>query len=399
MVVKRRILLAVATCLALVLTAAAPVLGAYGPSQPDPLVSQDLLRVQDIAVVTKTGGVGPVVAVGWRQAAKPGELFVAFSIDGGRTYLKQNGTMRQFRVAGEGTLGSSLDICGGRIWVGSIVNYPGDDAADKDVLLTSRTMAGQAGQAFLTDAAANRAARQVSVACVGNRLLAVAWVETSFGKQRAKLMIRSLEPLGEPASVRRVFGLGAALPKGGIAVDASTDSVHVAWTAGKKQNVLYEGFLIGDGPDPAITRGGNVNLAGGDALYPQVAARGKKVVVAYTDAGKVKARVSGDTGTIFGEPALVVGTGSRGEPSQAHSVDVSGSRIVVEATASSAGVMTPARIVSNDSGVTWTAREFGHVGARVGALRKTSPTSSLLVEAWQNNDPGVDTLRGQYERP
>jgi hypothetical protein len=399
MVVKRRLLLAITAVLAVALSGAVPVLGAFGPSQPDPLVQDDLIRVQDVAVVTKTAGVGPVVAVGWRQAAKPGELFVAFSTDGGRSFLKQNGTMRQFRVAGEGTRGLSLDICGGRIWVGTVVNYPGDDPDDKDVLLTSRTMGGQAGQAFLTDAAGNRTARQVSVACVGNRLLAVAWVETSFGKQRAKLMIRSLEPLGEPTSVRQVFGLGAALPQNGIAVDAGTDSVHVAWTAGQKENVLYEAFLIGDGPAPSITRGGDVRLAGGDALLPQVATRGQKVVVVYTDAGKVKARVSGDTGTTFGEPSLVVGTGSRQEPSEAHSVDVSGPRIVVEATASAAGAKVPQRISSNDSGVTWAARDFGHVGARVGALRKTSAESSLLVEAWQNNDPGIDTLRAQFERP
>jgi hypothetical protein len=256
MVAKRRLLLAISAGLALAMAGGTTVLGAYGASQPDPIVEQDLIRVQDIAVVAKTGGVGPVVAVGWRQSAKPGELFVAFSTDGGRTYVKQNGTLRQFRVAGEGTRGLSLDICGGRIWIGSVVNYPGDDPSDKDVLLTSRTMNGQAGQAFLTDAAGNRTARQVSVACVGNRLLAVAWVETSFGKQRAKLMIRSLEPLGEPASVRRVFGLGAALPPGGIAVDASTDSVHVAWIAGAKENVFYESLLIGEGADPPVTRGG-----------------------------------------------------------------------------------------------------------------------------------------------
>ena len=398
MVVTRRLLLVISTALALVMTTAAPMLGAYGPSQPDPIVQQDLLRVHDIAVVGKTAGVGPVVAVGWRQAVKPGELFVAFSINGGRSYLKKNGTMREFRVAGEGTRGLSLDICGGRIWVGTVVNYPGDDPSDKDVLLTSRTMSGDAGQAFLTDAAADRTVRSVSVACVGNRLLAVAWLESSFGKPRAKLMLRSLEPLGEPTSVRRIFGLGEAQLKGGIAVDASTESVHVAWTAGKKLNILYEGFLVGAGPDPVITRRSSVKLAAGDALHPQVASRGQEVVIAFSQAGKVKARVSGDGGAIFGEPSVVVGTGSRAAPSEALSVDISGPRIVVEASASSGGVITPQRISSNDTGATWDARSFGHVGARVGALRKTSPASSLLVEAWQNNDPGLDTVRGQFER-
>jgi hypothetical protein len=38
------------------------------------------------------------------------------------------------------------------------------------------------------------------------------------------------------------------------------------------------------------------------------------------------------------------------------------------------------------------------VGARVGALRKDTQTTSILVEAWQNNSSGTDTIRAQYER-
>ena len=399
MVVKRRPLLAIATALGLVMTIVGPVIGAYAPAQPDPIAQQDVIRVHDIAVVGKTAGVGPVVAVGWRQAVKPGELFVAFSLDGGQSFLKKNGTMRQFRVAGEGTRGLSLDICGGRIWVGSVVNYPGDDPANKDVLLTSRSMDGEAGQAFLTDTAADRTARSVSVACIGNRLLAIAWIETSFGKARAKLMLRSLERLGEPTRIRRVFGLGEAQPLGGISVDATNDAVHVAWSAGRQQDVLYERFEVAEGADLSVTRHSPDTLAEEDALRPQVAARGQKVVVAFTDAGKVKVVVSENSGARFGEPTVLIRSGSRADPSEAHSVDVSGPRIVVEAAASSGGAFTPQRISTNNSGATWNARSFGHVGARVGALRKTSPSDSLLVEAWQNNDAGVDTLRAQYEQP
>ena len=121
-------------------------------------------------------------------------------------------------------------------------NYPGDGAADRDVLLTSRTIGGSAAQAFLTQADTERTVSAVSIGCVGKKLLAVAWLEQSFGKSRAKLMLRSLEPLGETPAFRKVIGLGDADRKGGISVDASTDAVHVAWTAGADRDLLFTRF-------------------------------------------------------------------------------------------------------------------------------------------------------------
>jgi len=396
-VVKRRLLLAITVALTLAMTAAAPVLGEYRSANPDPLAQEELLRVQDIAATGKTRNSGPVVAVGWRQAAKPGELFVTYSTDGGSSYLKRNGTLRSFRVAGDGTRGLSLDTCAGSIWVASVANYPGDATADRDVFLTSRTVTGKPGQAYLTDATASRTVRSVSVSCVGKKLLAIAWLEQSFGKPRAKLMLRSLEAAGQTTSFRKVYGLGQADLRGGISVDASTDAVHVAWTTGNGQALRYQRFLVAEGTSPAITRQPGVRLAAKDVQLPQVASRGQKVVVAYSDAGKVKARISEDGGGTFASPAVLVSTGSRKSPSRVHSADVSGPRIVVEVSASQGGLIAPQRVESTDLGATWQRDAFGHVGARMGALRKTSPTSSVLAEAWQNNAPGPDTLRAQVE--
>ena len=397
MVDTRKLLLVVSAALILAMEAATPALAGYGAATPDPLAQQDLLRVEDIAATGKMGGIGPVVAVGWRQGSKPGELFVAYSVDGGQSYLKQDGSLRQFRVAGDGTIGLALDACSKRVWAVSAANYPGDDPADTDVLVTSRTVSGGAGQAFMTDQAASRRITSVSISCLDNRLLAIAWLEESFGKPRAKLMLRSLEPLGETASFRKVYGLGEADIKSGISVDASTDAIHVAWTAGKKRDLMYQRYLVEAG-DLLISQQPSVKLASADARFAQVAARGQQAVVAFSDAGKLKARVSGDAGETYAKPDQLLGTGSPSEPSQAHSADVSAARIVVEASANKGGTRTPQRIQSNDSGATWGATSFGNVGARVGALRKTSPTSSLLTEAWQNNDAGVDTLRAQYEK-
>ncbi len=197
MVVKPQFLPAVATALTLVMAAAVPSLGAYKAAQPDPLVKDALLRVLDMATAGKTARYGPVVAIGYRKDTKPGELFVTYSTDGGRSYLKAPDTLRQFRVAGDGMRGLSLDVCGGRIWAATAATYPGDASTDRDVLLTSRTIGGTAAQAFLTKSDAERTVSAVDVGCVGKKLLAVAWIEQSYGKSRAKLMLRSLETLGE----------------------------------------------------------------------------------------------------------------------------------------------------------------------------------------------------------
>jgi hypothetical protein len=399
MVVKRRLLLAVPVVLSVALLGTtAPALGAYSAARPDPLSQSGIVRVHDIAVVRKTGGVGPVVALGWREAANPGQLYMTFSTDGGKTYRRTNGAFRRFAVLGEGNRGISVDVCAGRVWASSVLPYPGDRASDRDVLLSSRGVrGGGAGQAFVTSANVDRIVRSTSIACIGNRLLAIAWVETSGGVNRAKLMIRSLEPLGQTAAVRRVLPLGAAVPSGGISVDASNGAVHVAWTTDGDKNLSYKRFVIRSGDDPNVVKKPTKRLARGDIRWPQIGMRGQRIVLAYTDAGKVKARLSTDGGASFAAADTLVNTGGLRRPSRAYSADIAGQRVVVEAVARKAGGQTPQRIQSRNGGQAWDARPFGNVGARVGALRKTTGDDSVLIEAWQNNASGMDTLRAQYE--
>jgi hypothetical protein len=400
MVVKRRLLLSVPIVLSLALVATtAPTLGVFGAARPDPLSQSGIVRVHDIAVVRKTGGAGPVVALGWREAANPGQLYMTFSTDGGRTYRRANGTFRRFAVLGEGNRGISVDACGGRVWASSILAAPGDRAGDRDVLLSSRGVrGGGAGQAFVTSSSLDRIARDTSIACIGNRLLAIGWIETSGGTSRVKLMIRSLEPLGETPAVRRVLTLGTAVRSGGISVDASNDTVHVAWTANADKNLYHKRLLVRSGADPDIVQRPTRRLARGDIRWPQIGVRGNKVVLAYTDAGKVGARLSTDGGASFEAADTLVNTGGLRRPSRAYSADIAAQRVVVEVVASKAGDQTAQRVVSRNAGQTWDARPFGNVGARVGALRKTTGDESVLVEAWQNNASGPDTLRAQFER-
>ncbi len=396
MVNSRRFLFVAASSAALLVTAAAPAVAGFSATNPDPLRQDSLVRLMDVAATEKTKANGPVVAVGWREASKPGALFVTFSTNGGRKYVKKNGNMRTARIAGEGNLGLSVDICKDPVWVGSRARAPGHKAKTTDVLITRRVISGGAGQVFVTAPSVDRRVRDVSVACVGNRFLAIAWLEKSGGKFRAKLMLRDLDTLA-PAATKQVFGLGKALFNGGITVAASGTAVHVAWTHGDKKQLRYKRFDIGPGGDPKVTKNPTTTVGFDGTSKPELAVRGKKVALGYGKNGKVFFKLSTDLGESFGSAHKLIDTGTKAVPSRLHSVDISGSRIVVEASRAKGGKTTAERIESKNLAASWKNSVFGNNGTRMGALIKNSNTKSKLNEAWHNNGTAKDTLRAQYQ--
>jgi hypothetical protein len=398
MVIRRNIAFAISAALTLAVTAAAPVAASFEEARPRPLQKDKILRVQDIAANGQTGE-GAIVAVGWRQSSNPARLFLSFSTDGGQDYRRGNGNLRNYPVLGDGRRGMSLSICSSRVWVGSSFRNPSDASGDSDVLLTTRTIGGGAAQRFMTKTAASRKVRDVQVACAGKGLIAVSWLEQSGGISKAKLLIRSTESLTTAPTFRKVFKLGKANYNGGIAVAATSDAVHVAWTKGSKKNLRTKRFLISDGGSVSVAPQAAQTVAFKDTRQPQIAARGERVVVAYTDAGKVKTKLSDDVGATFGRADQLLGAGSLSKPSKVHSVDVVESRIVVEASANNKGKLTPKRIESQNLGSTWTTRDFGHKGARFGAFMREKDAQPLLMEAWHNNGSPKDTVRASYEQP
>jgi hypothetical protein len=395
MVVSRKLMLVAGVVGASLSLVAGPVLGAYTPSKPNPIRTAQLIRVQDIAAVGKSA------AIGWREGDAPGQLVVAISRDGGATYLKQNGKPRNFKVAGDGRRGLSLDICGGNVWVGSAAAFPGDTEGDSDVLISRKQVNGNRGQAFVTAPTQDRKVRQVDVACVGGRFLAVAWLENYGGRNRAQLLVRDQASLA-PAAVSRTFRLGTARLDGGISVAATGETIHVAWSAGDPGDLRYKRYQVGPEADPVITKGPTVTLARRDAGLPELAVRGQKVALAFSDAGKLKVRLSGDLGETFGSADLLLGAGDLKTPSRATSVTISGERIVIEALKKqprgASEPLAPVRIQA-DQGSGWSSLQLGNRGARVGALRKVNFETSFLVEAWHDNGEDVDRLRGQVEVP
>jgi hypothetical protein len=399
MVVKRGLLLAIATTATLVLTAAMPVAAVFEPTNPNPLGQDRMLRALDIAARGATAA-GPVSVVGWRQASDPASLFMGISLDGGKSYLRTNGNLRKYRVIGDGRLGMSLDVCGGRVWAGSVVIVP--RASDPKstthmVALSSRTIGGGAGQAFVTKSTAARKIRDVSIACVGNKLLAVGWLEFSKGTSKARLELRSLGTLGEVPAFRKVYGLGPARFKGGLAVAATSNGAHVAWSKNTFADIAYKRFLIGKGTKPPVSKVKTRIIATKDATSPTLAARGGKVAVGYTDNGKVRVRLSSNRGKNFTASRKIVGAGTVKAPSKIHSIDISGNQVVAEVSANRGGALTPRRVRSTNLGGTWTSAPFGHKGARFGALIKQGGDYNLL-ELWHDNGPASDTLRSQFER-
>ena len=398
MVVKRRLLIAIATAFAMTATAAAPMAAAFTESAPKPLRKDNLLRVKDIAS-NGTDKSGPIVSVVWRQATNPARVFVAFSTNGGKDYLRSNGRLRKYAVLGDGRLGASTDICNGQVWVATAFRNTGDKAGDSDLLLTTRKVGGGADQRFMTDPGKDRKVRDPQVVCLNKDRIAVAWLEQRGGATRARLLIRSTEPLSKKnPAVQEVVSLEEeARYKDGIAVAGTKDAVHVAWVKEGNQNMRIARVPVNDGTPDMASRTVDT-IAFKDTRWPQLAAHSDNVVLGYTDGGKVKVKLSNDIGQTWSSGRQLISAGSIANPSVSYSVDIYGNQVVVEVSANKQGKLTPKRIRSSNLGTGWGTRDFGHKGARVGTLMKKKGKAPLLREAWHNN-ASTDTLRAQYEKP
>jgi hypothetical protein len=395
-VVKRRLLLAVASALTLVLAASAPMFAATREAAPAPLRAASLVRLKDMAA-NGVSAKGPVMAVGYQETGNPGQLYLAFSTDGGRDFRRTNGNLRRYPIVGIPTLGMSVDICAGRVWAATAYRSATDKARDSDVFLTSRTIGGGAAQALMTSTADDRRVRDVTVSCVGGDLIAIGWLQRSDGKSSARLMIRSVEPLGSTPAIKQVFDLGRAELGSGLDVASTPSSVAVGFI--RDGDLRIKRYTIGE--DNSIAEIPLKTIAWNDVKFPEMAARGKRLVVAYSDAGKVRVKTSPDLGETFGGLRTLANTGGIKNPSVPWSIDVVGDQLVatVGAYSKAKGKVTPMRMTSSDFGQRWRKQAFGNVGARMAAFLKRPRLTPKLREAWHNNAAkgAADTLRARYE--
>jgi hypothetical protein len=393
MLAKRRLLFAAVTAASLVLTTVAPMAGATRQAQPSPLRAANLLRVKDIGTngVMKNG----LVAVGYQETSRPGQLYVAWSVDGGQDYRRTNGKLRRYRVVGDPRLGMSLDACAKRVWIGTAWGNPNDRRGDSDVVLTTRTISGGAAQKLLTKTSKNHKVRDVNVSCVSGKLVAIAWLQQSGPQARVKLLLRSVDDLSDKATYRQTFDVGPAEYQSGLALTSTPDQVSLAFV--RNGDLYLHRLAIAD--DKAAGAGSQKRIVWDDVKYPQLAAHRNRLAVVYSDAGKVKAKLSEDAGASVSKPQVLAWAGSKRNPSKPHSVDVQGKRVVSTASVYKNGKTTPQRFSSSDFGQSWRTASFGNVGARMASLLKIKGQPSLLMEAWHNNAPkGIsDTLRARYE--
>ena len=125
-----------------------------------------------------------------------------------------------------------------------------------------RGISGGASQIFVTAPAATRKIQAFDIACVGSRLLAIAWLEHTGDTSRARLLLTdfdavtptalggaSLSGVVVPSATNSLHNLGPAGPKDGIAVAAIGDRVLVSWSSGEKRSLQIKRFDIGSGSD------------------------------------------------------------------------------------------------------------------------------------------------------
>jgi hypothetical protein len=390
----------------LAISVAAPVIGAFDAVEPNPLRSGSTIRLADVAAF------GDDAAVGWREGKNPGNLVMALSTNRGASFERANGSLRSFPVAGLGRIGMSIDICGGSVWMATAARFPGDAEKDSDVLISRRGVNGGASQVFVTAPAASRKIRAVDIACVGSRLLAIAWIEHTGDTSRARLLLRDLPALAPsaggaasrvgPSATNSLHNLGPAGPKDGIAVTSVRGDVLVAWSNGDRKNLRLKRFDLGSGADPTIQPERTRKIASRDAILPKLAARGRKVVLAYTDDGRVKVRTSDDAGDSFSKATTLISAGTVKVPSRATSAALSGKRIVIETfrklPKGEDRTHAPVRLESTNHGKDWSqSAQFGNRGPRMAALRKVNNSVSRIIEAWHDDGSSADVLRAQRE--
>ena len=212
------------------------------------------------------------------------------------------------------------------------------------------------------------------IACMpSNGLVAV----TYMSGELARLAIFDGEYCGNPCVPMFQHNLGA-MPEFGRATVAATDRGFVVSWMGP--GIYVQRFTVsssGVTAYPAISVGTN-------SWYPQIAADGERVVIAYQRRGQIHMRISENRGRTFGARIMVsrfcldCPEGS----SSPDSVDADDGRIMVHVAR---GRGTPAaidqvRFLTANDGESWAKTSAGEGGSAFGVL-----LDGALAEAWDNH--------------
>jgi hypothetical protein len=326
------------------------------------------------------------LAVLWAESRPAGPaLFYRISLDRGASFAPMR------RVDDRPNADGSLAICRGSLWIASALHVPGDPAERWDIVVDRRELDGPVtGGSLITDPFADLTSGVPDVACVGERFLAVAWLQRLAGAPIWEARLRIYDAIPPAGGVGTAGGfstdivLGRARGDAQIAVAATDRRVLVAWKRGT--SLRLKRIDVGLGDDPTITPH-DTQVVGPDAgRSVGLDIEASLAVLAFARGDAIVTRRSTDGGQTFGP----IRTRLVARPDEAigvASLDVRGPRVLLEAFRAygdfDGGYSQQRRFVSSDGGRTWDVTRLGSAGTRVGAWAGPA-TSPSIVEAWDD---------------
>ncbi len=301
----------------------------------------------------------------------------------------------------------SAAICMGRLWIASVVEPVGSPPTERELVLDGRDLDGSGSVGMeVTDLGPGGTVRHPSIACVGNRFLAIGWLQaTAPGAERAKLLVMdpdaSIARLRPGGSGAELLDFGPASRHVTPAVAASGSRVAMTWESGS-------GLELRVVP---VARGGAVDLGtptetslGGPAQYvTAVAIDDARVVVAYTQDDDLYTRTSADAGASFSSATLRLdGETASSVLAAAETLSMKGPRVLLNATRLTTGDLVASeewRLRSANAGVSFGSVLAGTGGTRLGVMTGGTrvPRAVEIWDAWTT--PGVTgRLRFHIER-
>jgi hypothetical protein len=214
------------------------------------------------------------------------------------------------------------------------------------------------------------------IACMPNGLIAV----TYMSGELVRFAIFDGENCGNPCVPIYQDNPGAMPEFGRASVTATDRGFVVAWMG---PGIWVQRYVVTMDPGVTVTRKPIVSV-GEEAWFPQIAADGARVVLAYQRRGQTHMRISENHGKNFG-PKIVVAKFCLDCPegsSAPNSVDALDGRIMVHVSMGG-GIPTAidhVRFLTSNDGRNWTKTPAGQGGRSFGVL-----VDGALAEAWGNH--------------
>lgn len=334
------------------------------------------------AVVAKGAGVGVV----WEEDRPVGPaILYRISQDGGATF----GAMK--RLDDRPNRRPSAAVCMGDLWIASELRRPEDPADAWSIIVDGKQLDGTGYTGMLiTDSDLGVIATEPSIACVGSRFLALAWLQNKDGAGwRAKLSVFDPSPpipeLAGPV-YERTIDLGPADPTIKPSVGASNGRVSVLW--GRAGDLWYRTGTIASGPSVSLAMAAPFVMASGVGPETAIGVNDQQIVVAYMRANDVITRRNRSPGsTIWSVPW----TRLDGDPiccriAAPFSLSLTGARVLLEAQRTihdADPIVEEWRLTSDNEGGTFSKVQVGSLGQRAGAFAGTA-AAPRMVEAWDD---------------